>query len=64
MSGRQMASQNNARRLALYAFVILLVLGGIVGWWLWDSHRRNVETGNQLQKIAEQMEKAQRQTDR
>ena len=58
-----MSSQTKTRRIATYAFVILLVLGGVVGWWLWDSHRRNVETGNQFDKIAEQMEKAHRQTD-
>jgi predicted negative regulator of RcsB-dependent stress response len=56
-----MTSQSKTRRIATYAAVILLVHGGVVGWWLWDSHRRNVETGNQFDKIAEQMEKANRQ---
>jgi predicted negative regulator of RcsB-dependent stress response len=58
-----MTSQSKTRRIATYAAVILLVLGGVVGWWLWDSHRRNVETGNQFDKIAEQMEKANRPAD-
>jgi predicted negative regulator of RcsB-dependent stress response len=58
-----MASQNKTRRIALYATLILLVIGGTVGWWLWDSHRRNVETGNQFEKIAEQMEKANHPSD-
>jgi hypothetical protein len=49
------------RRIAIYALIVLLAVGGFLGYWLWDSKRRNEETGNQLNKIAEQMEKQARE---
>jgi predicted negative regulator of RcsB-dependent stress response len=57
-----MEARSGTRRIVLYAVLVVLVVGGVLGWWLWDSHRRNVETGDQFNKIAEQMEKAQRQS--
>lgn len=44
-------------RFALYALIILAVVGAVAAYMLHDMHQRNVETGEQLNKIADQMER-------
>lgn len=46
------------KRYLTYALIILAVVGAVAAWQLYQMHQRNVETGNQMIKNAQQWERA------
>jgi flagellar basal body-associated protein FliL len=54
-----MADQKSGKgsRFILYVVVVVLAAGGFFAYRLYDMHKRNVETGNQMQRMADRMAK-------
>ena len=42
-------------RILTYGAIILLAVGAVLGWQLWQMHQRNIETGDQMIKTASKM---------